>query len=309
MIEDLDQRNADLMMQRWSVWPILTVVGLAIVLAVPSFILLNEQISLNRTDATIDGLALHLERVDWIEDQMDHGTSIPMPPSMTPDLPEDGSHRLALELSIYNEGQDSKTFNARELILETSDGRATWPSQSRLEHVKLRGGQSTYFPIQFDVNVTDNEEDFRIVWIRNNTEIGMLAVPHPPEHEDDEKYQPTNWPADIDGLPAGDADAGKAFYSVKYGCKACHGDPEVPDSNTLAPHLGQFGVAFVDGTSVRSVTEYIYESILEPNQIISENCRAGPCSSPSSMPPYKRVMTPQIMADIIAYLVELDGSR
>lgn len=115
-----------------------------------------------------------------------------------------------------------------------------------------------------------------------------------------------------DGIVAGDPAKGKELYT-SYGCVACHGDPEVADSNKIGPWLGEIetvGATRVDGLSA---LEYVYHSILYPSDFIAPNCPAGPCAGPPSAmnPTFARQMAknPQDMADILAFLLgDTDGN-
>ncbi|HSR68494.1 MAG TPA: hypothetical protein VLU25_11175, partial [Acidobacteriota bacterium] len=90
-----------------------------------------------------------------------------------------------------------------------------------------------------------------------------------------------------------------------YGCVACHGDPGVPDSNIIGPHLGRIGTAAASRIEGKSAAQYIYESILEPNAFIAPECEQGlPCDEPSAMPEYAALVDIEHVAHLVTFLLE-----
>jgi mono/diheme cytochrome c family protein len=114
------------------------------------------------------------------------------------------------------------------------------------------------------------------------------------------------WPESVADLPAGDAANGETLYFTTYVCNSCHGDPAVAGSNAVGPHLGEIGTVGGDRIAGLSATDYIYQSILHPNDFIAPICANDqPCTEPSSMPPnFGQRMTEQDMADVIEYLLQ-----
>ena len=119
-----------------------------------------------------------------------------------------------------------------------------------------------------------------------------------------------DWPATVEGFlddfPDGDAANGEALFT-SYGCSGCHGalDGSIPAA--VGPDLSNIavdGAAQVDGYSA---VMYVYESILEPNAVIAEQCPTGPCVGPPSAMPAnfaeRLAENPQDMADILTYLL------
>lgn len=147
-------------------------------------------------------------------------------------------------------------------------------------------------------------EDYQIEQVTNfvlNWGEGPLCDTAEPTAE------PVVWPDDVAELPEGDPANGEALYSVPYACNSCHGDPTVEGSNAIGPWLGATadeGATRIEGTSA---PQYIYESILHPNDFIAPICaNDNPCTEPSVMPAnFGERMTQQDMADIIAYLMSL----
>ena len=119
------------------------------------------------------------------------------------------------------------------------------------------------------------------------------------------------WPESWEDLPAGDADAGVDAY-LAQGCTGCHGLPDSPAENHLGvgPHLGNIANVGADRVPGMSAEQYIYESILDPNAFIVEECPLGPCVEPSQMRmDYPDVLTEQGMADLIAYYMTLTAEN
>ncbi len=116
---------------------------------------------------------------------------------------------------------------------------------------------------------------------------------------------PIPWPASVADLPEGDPVAGETHYNLTYGCAACHGDLNEPGSNRVGPWAGDFrevGATRIEGYTT---ADYQYESILHPSAYIAPNCPSGPCAGPPSAMPanFGQRMTPQDMADVMAYLL------
>ncbi|HET6442991.1 MAG TPA: c-type cytochrome [candidate division Zixibacteria bacterium] len=127
--------------------------------------------------------------------------------------------------------------------------------------------------------------------------------------KDDVVTEGTDWPADWGDLPAGDAANGSDGY-LAQGCSGCHGIPESSPDNHLGvgPHLGNIANAAAEREPGKSAEQYIYESILDPNKFIVEECPLGPCNEPSQMRlDFGTVLNEQAMADLIAYYMTLTG--
>ena len=155
-----------------------------------------------------------------------------------------------------------------------------------------------------------------------STEFGGSMEPHqidqitqfvlnwgPDLCEEDVIVEDVEWPDSWEDLPAGNAQAGVDGY-LAQGCSGCHGVPESPAANHLGtgPHLGDIATVAADRVPGVSAEQYIYESILDPNQFIVEECPLGPCIEPSQMRlDYPSVLSEQAMADLIAYYMTLTG--
>jgi hypothetical protein len=108
--------------------------------------------------------------------------------------------------------------------------------------------------------------------------------------------------AEAEGDPAN----GEELFMVTYGCASCHGNLEDETSALLGPWLGNIeteGATRVEGMSAE---QYVYHSILYPNDFIAPDCPTGPCTEPSVMPAdfgQRMGENPQDMADILAFLL------
>lgn len=103
----------------------------------------------------------------------------------------------------------------------------------------------------------------------------------------------------------GNPELGAVAYQT-YGCNACHGQPEEPNSATVGPWLGEIKTEGANRIEGYLAQDYIYESILAPNAFIAPDCPTGPCVQPSLMPgdfANRMAMEPQNMANILAYLM------
>lgn len=96
------------------------------------------------------------------------------------------------------------------------------------------------------------------------------------------------WPETIEDLlvefPEGDAVRGEELYTLTYGCAACHGNLDDPTSAAVGPWQGNLAEVGATRVAGQSAAQYVYESILYPNNYIVEACPSGPCAVPSSMP-------------------------
>ncbi len=120
------------------------------------------------------------------------------------------------------------------------------------------------------------------------------------------------WPETIEGLlelfPEGDAARGAELYVAPYGCSGCHGNLEDPASAAIGPWQGNLAEVAPTRVEGLSGAQYVYESILYPNNYVVEECPNAPCTVPSAMPdnfPARMgdsAERPQDLIDIMAYL-------
>ena len=75
----------------------------------------------------------------------------------------------------------------------------------------------------------------------------------------------------------------------------------------MGPDLSNIAVDGATRIEGYSAADYVYESILEPNAFIAEQCPTGPCLGPPSAMlanfGERMAANPQDMADILAYLL------
>jgi cytochrome c2 len=124
------------------------------------------------------------------------------------------------------------------------------------------------------------------------------------------EIDPENWPEVVEdllaGLDPGDPARGEELYT-SLGCVACHG--QLTDSATAAvgPWLGDIAERGAEMIEGRPAAQYVYESILYPNDVIVAECPAGPCPGPPSdmRQDLATVLAenPQDIADLLAYLL------
>lgn len=131
-------------------------------------------------EASIASLGMRIENIAWLQDHMEHGGNIPMPESMMPDMPEHGQHRLSVEITLYNEGEERQLFKAAELQLRSKAGHTWLPSSITADSIVLSTGQVAHLFLNFDVP-SMREGKLRLVWQRGETQQAMMAV-SPPAH-------------------------------------------------------------------------------------------------------------------------------
>jgi len=117
------------------------------------------------------------------------------------------------------------------------------------------------------------------------------------------------WPESWQDLPEGDADEGSSHYD-SYVCFSCHGDPLTPGSAAVGPNLGSIATVAETRVDGQSAEKYIYESILDPDAYLVEECPSGPCTGPPSLMTSQNFgirMSLQEMADLVAYYMTLSN--
>lgn len=127
--------------------------------------------------------------------------------------------------------------------------------------------------------------------------------------DEDATVESVDWPASWEELPEGDVSAGDEAY-LAQGCSGCHGVPDADPANHfgVGPHLGDIANVAATRVSGTSAEQYIYESILDPNKFMVDECPLGPCIDPSQMRlDFGDVISQQGMADLIAYYMTLTG--
>lgn len=280
------------------------VVGLA---AAGWALVLREARRIPVEQATISGLHLELQEARWVLDQMDHGENFQKPSTMMPDMPEWGKQRVTLDLAFHNRSDHTQIFDGSEFYLVPEVGDEVPPMGAQVGRARIGPGQALNTAIHFDFDTTQPHGKLRVEWRRGDDSV-FLPIPEPAEHY---HLRPRGGEVALPPraqlvLPLGKADRGRELYDSKYGCGACHGDPDVPGSNNIGPHLA--GLASVADSRIDGMdgAQYVYESILEPSAFIAPECKNGPCQAPTAMPEYASLVTVQDLADLLVFLMELD---
>lgn len=256
--------------------------------------------------ATLDGLTVELDQARWILDQMDHGENFQKPSVMMPDMPEWGKQRVTLDLTFENETKETKIFDGEEFFLVPDIGEGVPPMGAQVGRAKLGPGQSFNTALHFDFDTRQPHGKLRVAWNRGGETV-YLPVPEPADHY---HLRPRGGEVALPPkasmvAPLGKVARGEQLYMGMYGCVACHGDPAIPDSNNVGPHLAGVGSAAETRVEGMRGDQYLYESITEPSTHIAPECKGGlPCATPTAMPEYASLMPLQDLADVLAYLLD-----
>lgn len=259
-------------------------------------------------EATVDGLRLRLTDARWILDQMDHGENFKMPSVMLPDLPEMGTQRVTMTLAFSNVSDEPLVFRGEEFFLVPEIGEEVPPFGAVVGQARLEPGQTMNTALHFDLDTRQPRGRLLMEWRRGDRSV-YFPVPVPAEHYHLRPRGGDDLPPDARLLlPIGKAPRGARLFAGTYGCAACHGDPEVPDSNNIGPHLGRVATEARERVAGLPAEQYLYQSFLDPGAFIAPECKGGvPCEEPSAMPEYQSLVTLQDAADLLAYLLELEG--
>ena len=255
-------------------------------------------------DAELGGLRLLVEKAEWLREGAHQkgtaGANFAMPPGMTPGAPARGSQRLSVEVAVVNVAEGARRFEPGQLLLE-AEGGERWEAES-VPPLELQAGQRFATELEFDVPESERRP-LSLRWVRAGSSVQMLRTV-PPEHEEEEPAAPPAWPAQVEGLPAGDAAEGERLYHTRFACNTCHGQRGQPGSNTVGPPLEGFAAVAQARVKGRSAAQYAYESLLQPDAFLAPTCARGePCTAPSAMPGYGEQLSMQQMADLVTYLM------
>lgn len=293
----------------WWRQPGVLVFAAALALALAgSFLLIREGQRIPSDSGTVDGMHMRLVEARWILDQMDHGENFQKPSVMMPDMPDWGSQRVTLDLALENRSAVRQKFDGGEFVLVPQFGDEVPPMGANVGMADLEPGQSFNTALHFDFDTREPHGRLQVEWRRRGESI-YLSIPAPAEHY---HLRPRGGelrlPPDVRVLlPLGKAERGARLFAGA-GCAACHGAIELPGSNNVGPHLAAIGSLGSDRIEGVPAAQYIYESIIAPNDFIAPECSNGrPCSEPSAMPEYASLMTPRDVADLITFLMEQQG--
>lgn len=259
-------------------------------------------------DASLGGLDLHLQEARWILDQMDHGENFQKPSVMMPDMPDWGLQRVTLDLAFRNDSDLTQIYDGQEFFLVPEIGDEVPPMGAQVGRAILAPGQTFNTALHFDFDTRLPHGKLRVAWRRDGG-VAYLPIPEPAEHY---HLRPRGGEVSLPPdarllLPIGLAKRGEQLYTGVYGCIACHGDPAVSGTNNVGPHLGAIGRVGADRIDGVSAAQYIYDSMLNPGAFIAPECKHGPCAEPTAMPEYASLMNLQDFADLLVYLLELQG--
>lgn len=141
----------------------------------------------------------------------------------------------------------------------------------------------------------------KLVLARSEGGVEVAPTPAPPklaELAPDQVY--AGLPDDVRTAVEG-ADVGAAqTVALKYGCVGCHAlDPNQVMTGPTWHNIGDTAVTRVPG---ESPAQYIYQSIMEPNAHVVDGY-------PGNVMPqtFKDMMTPQELAEMVAYLLAQHG--
>ncbi|HYO72089.1 MAG TPA: c-type cytochrome [Archangium sp.] len=252
-----------------------------------------------RREAERSGLRLRLERAIWLHEPTDHGDTATLP--ALPGAPAPGQRRLTVELTVFNPRSLPSGFTPGELLLTDATTGAEWrPTMAGSTAFTVRPAELLSVTLGFDVPRTSSV--LRLEWARG-TERGHLLSTRRPRNPNE---SPPGWPRRVEELPPGNASAGSALFHGRLACTSCHGNPAGPDGRRIGPALANFSRVGASRVVGMSAAQYAYESLLNPGAFIAPECSGqGPCAQTSTMPLYGETLSPQEMADLISYLVNL----
>ena len=136
----------------------------------------------------IGDLSLQIQDSGWItHDSIGGATPAPeqgfqMPASMMPGMPDEGKHRLHVEVVLENAGSSGTSFAPQEFALRASDGRS-WPlnEPASFERATLQPGQTRSLDLYFDI--PDTVAQVQLAWAHDgDTEQLAIDSRPPPPH-------------------------------------------------------------------------------------------------------------------------------
>ncbi|WP_084610773.1 c-type cytochrome [Archangium violaceum] len=252
-----------------------------------------------RREAELSGLRLRLERAVWLHEPTDHGDTAALP--ALPGAPAPGQRRLTVELTVFNPRSRPADFTPGELLLSDTTAGTEWrPTVGGSAAFAVRPSELLSVTLGFDVPRTTSV--LRLEWTRGTERVLLLSTRRPPNPNEG----PPGWPRRVEELPPGNASAGSALFHGRLACASCHGNPAEPDNRGIGPALANFSRVGATRVSGMSAAQYAYESLLNPGAFIAPECSGQePCAQTSTMPLYGETLSPQEMADLISYLVNL----
>jgi hypothetical protein len=96
---------------------------------------------------------------------------------------------------------------------------------------------------------------------------------------------------------------------TKAGCIGCHVIPGIPAAvGAIGPNLTDIGVNAATRVPGLSATEYLHQSLLEPNAFIAPECPTGPCLPGLMIQNLGDLLTPEEIDLVVAYLASLGSN-
>ncbi len=194
-------------------------------------------------------------------------------------------------------------FDPSELCVEGAE-RDWWSGVPDFGTVYVYPGTFVHEVISIDV--PEIEPEGRLLWHRGDFVVRMMKVPVNHLRTKQQIRVPVaSAEAAIGGTPL---QAGREIYE-RFGCEACHGDPEIAGTAVVGPDLSALSEATVATRTVnKDVESYIKESIVDPNAVLAKDCPNGPCEWPSAMPSFREVISERDLASLVGYLLSVRGA-
>ena len=137
------------------------------------------------------------------------------------------------------------------------------------------------------------------------TEEEIAAMPTPtntPTPAPTNTPAPTPTPRPIEGQSPEDV-------ILNAGCGACHAIGPMGEGGKVGPDLSAIGVIAGERIPGMSAEEYLYESIVDPDAYLVENCPNGPCFANIMPKDYLTRLTPEQIDVMVAFLLEQVDAR
>jgi hypothetical protein len=134
------------------------------------------------------GVDLKVEGTDWLSHH-DPGSVPPststgrfeMPASMMPGMPEAGTHRLHIEVTLHNPTSGTLDYEASELRLTSAAGSSWTANPGSLASGTLVGGASITLDPSFDIPET--ESNVSLMWTRAGIAVRIPLGAEEPPHQ------------------------------------------------------------------------------------------------------------------------------
>ena len=108
---------------------------------------------------------------------------------------------------------------------------------------------------------------------------------------------PTPMPGAINSTGNANLGPGATVFSRVGGCGACHVLDTVGANGQVGPNL--------NGIGARLDSDGIYQSIINPNAVIAEDCPTGPCAAGLMPQNFSEILTAEQLDDLVSFLSNL----